>query len=71
MEDIIRASAWSNNSIFAKFYLRDLSRQSKNLSTGSSGFDSKNRRGEEGRWAFLSDGCDSYAYSSPFLKVIG
>lgn len=32
MEDIIRAAVWSNNSVFAKFYLRDLSRQSQNLS---------------------------------------
>ena len=32
IEDIVRAAVWSNQSVFAKFYLRDLSRQSQNLS---------------------------------------
>ena len=32
MEDIVRAAVWSSQSVFAKFYLRDLSRQSQNLS---------------------------------------
>ena len=31
VEDVIKAAVWSSRSTFAKFYLRDLNRQIKNL----------------------------------------
>lgn len=32
MDDIVKAAVWSSQSVFARFYLRDLSKQSSNLS---------------------------------------
>ena len=32
MDDIVKAAVWSNGSVFARFYLRDFSKQSYNLS---------------------------------------
>ena len=31
LEEVVRAAVWSNHSVFAKFYLRDLNKQSQNL----------------------------------------
>ena len=31
LEEVVRAAVWSNPSVFAKFYLRDLQKQSQNL----------------------------------------
>ena len=32
MDDIVKAAVWSGGSVFARFYLRDFSKQSYNLS---------------------------------------